>query len=218
MSLPAEEFRAASVTMIGRDLTPAADNAVQSTVPRHFTRLRQLHADAARIARTTPTILSSPHAVRGLEAAIVEAMFACLAAANFPRDRLAWRRQSEILRRFQEVVEAHPDEPLYLADICKAVAVNERTLLLCCQEHLGVSPKRFLMLRRLHRVRRDLRRLSPEAASVTDVATRHGFWELGRFAGYYQRTFGETPSVTLRRPAVGSIALLMNFPLFAGFA
>ena len=34
---------------------------------------------------------------------------------------------------------------------------------------------------------------------MTDVATLHGFYELGRFAGEYKALFGEAPSQTLHR-------------------
>jgi AraC family ethanolamine operon transcriptional activator len=59
-----------------------------------------------------------------------------------------------------------------------------------------VSPIRFLHLRRLHQVRRALRRNAQ--TSVTEVALRFGFGNLGRFAVEYRRLFGESPSQTLR--------------------
>jgi len=36
------------------------------------------------------------------------------------------------------------------------------------------------------------------STTVTSVAFACGFGNLGHFAGYYVRAFGETPSVTLR--------------------
>ena len=56
-----------------------------------------------------------------------------------------------------------------------------------------MAPKRYLMLRRMHLVRRALRQAAPEVTSVTAVGTRYGFWELGRFAVEYQALFGESP-------------------------
>jgi AraC-like DNA-binding protein len=75
----------------------------------------------------------------------------------------------------------------------------DRTLRQCCQEYLGMGPKRYLLLRRLHLARRTLRQAQPDKTTVTDTATRFGFWQLGRFAVEYQSLFGESPSVTLRQ-------------------
>jgi transcriptional regulator GlxA family with amidase domain len=109
------------------------------------------------------------------------------------------RRHGAIVARFEEFLEANPDTPLYLTEICAAIAVSERTLRVACEEHLGVGPIRYLSLRRLHLVRRALLRADHAKATVTQVATDHGFWELGRFAGAYKALFGESPSETLRR-------------------
>ena len=63
-----------------------------------------------------------------------------------------------------------------------------------------MSPKRYLLLRRMGLARRALSHANPDATSVTAIGTRYGFWELGRFAVEYQALFGEPPSATLRRP------------------
>ena len=63
-----------------------------------------------------------------------------------------------------------------------------------------MGPIRYLSLRRMHLVRRALLGADPSTATVTRLATDHGFWELGRFAVAYRTLFGESPSESLRRP------------------
>ena len=52
----------------------------------------------------------------------------------------------------------------------------------------------------MHLARRALRENAPTATTVTEIATRFGFWQFGRFAGEYKSLFGELPSTTLARP------------------
>ena len=106
--------------------------------------------------------------------------------------------RAEIIRRSMAVLDAVTIVP-EAADLAKAVGVTSRTLLRTFQEAFGISPKRYLMLRALHAVRRRLLDCCREDTTVADVLTRHGIWEFGRFADRYRRQFGELPSETLRR-------------------
>jgi AraC-like DNA-binding protein len=64
-----------------------------------------------------------------------------------------------------------------------------------------MGAKHFLLLRRMHMVRRALRESTPSETTVTQIATRYGFWQFGRFAVEYKTLFGQAPSATLARPA-----------------
>jgi transcriptional regulator GlxA family with amidase domain len=126
-------------------------------------------------------------------------MVGCLDPRQRRESSLAQGQHAIVMRRFWRVVEENPEQPLYMPEICKAIRVPDRTLRMCCQEHLGMGPKRYLLLRRMHLARRELRQTAPDPTSVTDTATRFGFWQLGRFAVEYHSLFGESPSATLRR-------------------
>jgi transcriptional regulator GlxA family with amidase domain len=170
----------------------------------------KLHKTIGQLAHDTPDILELPEVRRSLEERLIHVMVRCL-AGDAVETTTGGRSHDAIVVRFEEFLEANPDRPLYLAEICAAIGVAERTLRASCEEHLGMGPIRYLTLRRMHLVRRALLRADPSIASVTRIVTDYGFWELGRFSVAYRALFGESPSETLRRPAEQS-AICFNRP------
>jgi AraC-like DNA-binding protein len=144
---------------------------------------------------------SGPHA---FEVAIHAAGYEVLAKSKGSNADLAEPRprgvhQFEIIARFEDFVSAKQYRPVYLAEICAAIGVSERTLRVCCQQQLGMAPIHYLWQRRMCLARRSLQNADRAVTTVTEIATEHGFCELGRFSVEYRALFGESPSATLRR-------------------
>jgi transcriptional regulator GlxA family with amidase domain len=94
------------------------------------------------------------------------------------------------------------DEPLHISALCLALAVSERTLRKAFHQIHGLPPCRHLRMLRLSRARRALLSADCELTTVTEIATRFGFVELGRFSVEYRKLFGESPSQTLSRASL----------------
>ncbi|MDJ0847170.1 MAG: helix-turn-helix transcriptional regulator [Myxococcota bacterium] len=103
------------------------------------------------------------------------------------------------ITRAAELIEDMPDVTITLEDMVAASGVSERTLRTDFRRFFGVSPHRYLLMRRLHRARKLLREARHGEVTVGEVATALGMWDLGRFASRYRSLFGELPSETLRR-------------------
>jgi AraC-like DNA-binding protein len=200
ISLPVDDLADVGESMAKVDLTPPPDASLVTASASAIAKLLRLHAAVARLAEDAPEIVAQREPARGLEQVLVEAMVDALASREPRENTLAHGQHAVVMRRFRRVVEENPEHPLYIPEICKAIGVSSRTLQLCCHEHLGMGPKHYLLLRRMHQARRALRHAVPDVNSVTEIATRHGFWQLGRFAVEYQSLFGESPSATLRQP------------------
>jgi AraC-like DNA-binding protein len=183
----------------GRPFSLPSEGQILQPSPRLATRLRRLHTQICRLAETKSKILSHSEVARAMEQGLIQALVACLTTASVPAAGYARRRHARIMIRFEEVLAQQLDRPLHMPDLCALMVVGDRTLRSCCDEFLGMSPTRYVLLRRLKEVRRTLRDADPDAMHVAEVAHRFGFTQLGRFAGRYRAAFSETPSTTLQR-------------------
>src|SRR3954451_11876048 len=198
LTLDATEFASAAYDFTGRDLGVPVGSIVRP--PTHqLERLRSVIRFAIRASKSQPTIISSSQPAKRLEQALLRSMISCLQHEDVHQDTVLPGRQAALARRFSEVVEANLDRPLLSCYLSRMVGVPERTLRKLCREQMGISPSRFLALRRLHLARQALMRAGHHSTTVTEIAMGLGIWELGRFAVAYKGLFGESPSITLRQ-------------------
>lgn len=110
-------------------------------------------------------------------------------------------RQSVILprhvRRVQEYLQAHAQEPVRPEQLAALAGVSLRSLYTGFKDFCGVSPMQYLKNLRLDHAHADLMGCAGKN-NVAGVALRWGFAHLGRFSVDYKARFGESPSQTLR--------------------
>jgi AraC-like DNA-binding protein len=99
-----------------------------------------------------------------------------------------------LVRAVEDLLQCEEVVSLSLPDLCFELGMSRRTIERAFQRVLDISPAHYLMLFRLCRAREDL---IAGHETVSSIAMKHGFFELGRFAGKYRDIFGELPSETL---------------------
>lgn len=107
---------------------------------------------------------------------------------------------SRVVRSAMDIIEAEAHLPLTVSSLATRSHASVRGLQAGFRRELGVSPMGHLREVRLRRAHEALQRSDPSNASVTSIAYRWGFTNLGRFAAAYAARYGMPPSVTLKGP------------------
>lgn len=177
-------------------------NAARGPNTLSFFRLgKKLTATAAR----TPNVFNDSQASRiaGQSEILINLLAALYPATDNPPEvdmRAGTRANySQIICLAEEFALAHLDDRVFVADLCRAAGVSERTLQLAFQEIMQITPVAYLNRVKLHRARACLLAASPASTTITSVAMDWGFWHFGEFTKAYKACFHETPSQTLRR-------------------
>ena len=96
-----------------------------------------------------------------------------------------------------QLMEAHLDEPLAIADIAKKAGVTPRQLERLFQGALGVSPGKHYAHLRLERARQLLRQTD---LSVVEIALASGFSSASALSRRYREAFGMPPRADRKEP------------------
>jgi AraC-like DNA-binding protein len=93
--------------------------------------------------------------------------------------------------------DAAPDG-MSVGEIAASLGVSLRALQSAFRRWRNTTPLAHLRAIKL-RMARDALRAGNDATTIGDIAARFGFEHTGRFSAYYQKAFGEAPSVTMKR-------------------
>ncbi|MEU4217711.1 AraC family transcriptional regulator [Actinoplanes sp. NPDC026623] len=167
-----------------------------STAMGHHVRatLHHLH----RALEDPDTALAHPLVLATAMDLMVTAVLAAFPYTGEPADTHPRRVLPAAIRRAVAFIEAHPEQPLTLADIAAAAAISVRGLRYGFRRYLDATPALYLRQVRLTHAHDDLRAAEPtHGDEVATIARRWGFGDPRRFADYYRTAYGRPPSDTL---------------------
>ena len=154
-----------------------------------------------RLVDHQPEALDNGEVARHLEQMLLVRLSDAVCSSETPGTppgRTPVSRQA-IMKRVDDYLRLKSSEPVYVSELCGAAGVSQPTLFRAFFDVLGLSPKQYLQIRRLHLARDRLLHNGNPERTVSSVAYDCGFWQLGRFGQAYRKLFGEAPSQTLKR-------------------
>ncbi len=136
-----------------------------------------------------------------LEDQLIAGFRRAMDAVNYidPRRHRPRRQETiRILREFGELVAQNLCSELRIAELCAQIGTSQRTLEYFIKDYYGMSPQRYLAVHRLNAAHHYLLHKVDNNESIAVIADRFGFRHPGRFAEYYRKQFGESPSGSLK--------------------
>ena len=108
-------------------------------------------------------------------------------------------KREKLLARALEYIAASDPGELTLSSLCDGVHSSSRALQYCFAELMGISPKKYIIMKRFNAIHKTLLESSPQDTTITQVANRYGVANIGRFSQDYEKFFNEHPRSTLIR-------------------
>jgi len=96
------------------------------------------------------------------------------------------------------------EETMSIQSIVEQFKISDKTLESSFKSLFGITPKRFINLLKLNHAHEDLQLADALTTNVSDIASKWGFSNFGRFSKDYKALFGVLPSETLKLTPIPS--------------
>jgi len=149
------------------------------------------------LAQHQPDWLQQPHISELVAHDFVPLLVRSIPMKGTDKPALKPFRRAQLIERAEQEMVGSLEQPLTLKELAQRLRTSSSALSYGFQDLFGLSPMRYLKVRRLNAVRRHLKASNPDQTRVSILANRFGFWNTGHFARDYKAMFGELPSQTL---------------------
>jgi AraC-like DNA-binding protein len=163
--------------------------------PTHRLRFIDRCRDTLNDMRAQPGVLDDADNTTRFEEKLLESL---LLEASVDSQSDSERNRYKVARRAYGYLRERIDDVPSIGELCAITGASYATLERGFRELYGMAPRAMISQLRLFRARSALLHPDP-STTVTGVALRWGYLELGRFAVLYRQRFGEAPRETLRR-------------------
>jgi len=108
-------------------------------------------------------------------------------------------REKFDIRQIREILHKNIDNLYTIGDLVKEFKIPIRTMQYHFKQKFGISPKQYLHYLRLNTIRKELMCRGEDKLTISEIASKYGFFNASHFGSEYKKMFGETPGQTLQR-------------------
>ena len=129
-----------------------------------------------------------------IESEILEHVFSSIYIENDKK-----LRQKFQIKKARDLLHQSIYEPLNITELSKELAVSERLLHHAFKSNYGITPKKYLLSLRMHRIKQELLLADPLTTTVSSIMEKYNFSNQSTFTQSYKQMYGELPSTTLHK-------------------
>jgi AraC family transcriptional regulator, ethanolamine operon transcriptional activator len=162
--------------------------------PDAWARAEALFRSAAAVAEEDSSVFEVAEARRSLRSSVLEAVGELIGGTwggQGPRRLRSSPARERLVRAADEYIRANMGQPITIDAVADAVGVKGPALRAAFRRAFGITPSRYLLLRRLTSLRHAIQACGEDVADRRRLATAHGFWNLQRLGNCYRDLFGE---------------------------
>jgi len=202
LSIPAERVAEMDWLRPGSRLSHAGAQDVFRAERAAWSRMAQIAESVFETSLASPATFEAEEARLSLRDCLLDATRALIGGcAPPPVESRASANRKRVINAADAYLRANLSRAIYTEELCAALGVSASRLADAFRASFGISPHRFLKMRRLAMVRAAIRAggAAGGVSLVKTAALSHGFWHLGQFAHDYRAMYGEAPSDTRAR-------------------